>query len=57
MGTDDHGRHRLARLRVHGIDGLRIADASVIPIIPTCNTHAPVTMIGERAADFLLEAA
>ena len=54
MGTDD-----LAvtdpRLRVHGIDGLRIADASVIPIIPTCNTHAPVTMIGERAADFLME--
>lgn len=43
-----------ARLRVHGIDGLSIADASVIPIIPTCNTHAPVTMIGERAAAFLL---
>jgi choline dehydrogenase len=54
MGTDD-----LAvtdpYLRVHGVDGLRIADASVIPIIPTCNTHAPVTMIGERAADFLME--
>ncbi|WP_157015731.1 GMC family oxidoreductase [Mesorhizobium xinjiangense] len=43
------------RLRVHGIDGLRIADASVIPVIPTCNTHAPVTMIGERASDFLME--
>ena len=43
------------RLRVRGIDGLRIADASVIPVIPTCNTHAPVTMIGERAADFLME--
>ncbi|MGK9054862.1 GMC family oxidoreductase N-terminal domain-containing protein [Neorhizobium petrolearium] len=42
------------RLRVHGIEGLTIADASVIPIIPTCNTHAPVTMIGERAAAFLL---
>jgi choline dehydrogenase len=41
-------------LRVHGIEGLRIADASVIPLIPTCNTHAPVTMIAERAADFVL---
>jgi len=48
MAVTDH------RLRVHGIDGLSIADASVIPIIPTCNTHAPVTMIGERAAAFLL---
>ncbi len=45
------------RLRVRGVEGLTIADASVIPIIPTCNTHAPVTMIGERAADFLLQAA
>jgi choline dehydrogenase len=41
-------------LRVRGIDGLRIADASVIPIIPSCNTNAPVVMIGERAADFIL---
>jgi choline dehydrogenase len=46
-----------SRLRVRGIEGLSVADASVIPIIPTCNTHAPVTMIGERAADFLLAAA
>jgi choline dehydrogenase len=46
-----------SRLRVRGIDGLSIADASVIPIIPTCHTHAPVTMIGERAADFVLEEA
>ncbi|MGY3621121.1 GMC family oxidoreductase [Bradyrhizobium sp. USDA 10063] len=41
------------QLRVRGVEGLRIADASVIPIIPSCNTHAPVTMIGERAADFI----
>jgi choline dehydrogenase-like flavoprotein len=40
-------------LRVRGVDGLRIADASVIPIIPSCNTHAPVVMIAERAADFI----
>ena len=46
-----------SRLTVRGIEGLRIADASVIPIIPSCNTHAPVTMIGERAADFVLQSA
>lgn len=46
-----------ATLAVHGVAGLRIADASVIPVIPSCNTHAPVTMIGERAADFILDAA
>jgi choline dehydrogenase len=43
-------------LRVRGIDGLRIADASVIPIIPSCNTNAPVVMIAERAVDFILGA-
>lgn len=43
-----------SELKVHGVEGLRIADASVIPRIPACNTHAPVTMIGERAAAFLL---
>ena len=42
------------QLRLRGIDGLRIADASVIPIIPSCNTNAPVVMIAERAADFIL---
>jgi|FEC22Drversion2_1045045.scaffolds.fasta_scaffold00215_41 choline dehydrogenase len=41
-------------LRVHGIDGLRVADASVIPTMASCNTHAPTMMIGARAADFIL---
>lgn len=43
------------RLRVKGVGALWAADASVIPDIPTCNTHAPATMIGERAARFVLE--
>jgi choline dehydrogenase len=44
-----------ARLRVHGMEGLRIADASVIPRMASCNTHAPAMMIGARAAEFMLE--
>jgi choline dehydrogenase len=43
------------RLGVKGVSNLWIADASVIPDIPSCHTHAPVTMIGERAATFILE--
>ncbi|MEM6382438.1 MAG: GMC family oxidoreductase N-terminal domain-containing protein [Pseudomonadota bacterium] len=42
-------------LRVRGIENLMVCDASVIPIIPTCNTHAPVTMLAERAASFLAD--
>jgi choline dehydrogenase len=56
MGNDDLSVVD-ERLLVRGVDGLRIADASVIPIIPSCNTHAPVTVIGERAADFILYSA
>jgi choline dehydrogenase-like flavoprotein len=45
-----------ARLRVHGVSGLRIADASVFPRIPHGNTHAPALMVGEKAADLLRSA-
>ncbi len=45
-----------ARLRVHGLEGLRIADASVIPEIPNGNTLAPVLAIAEKAAELILEA-
>jgi choline dehydrogenase-like flavoprotein len=43
-----------AQLRVHGIDGLRVADASIMPDIIGGNTSAPSMMIGERAAAFIL---
>ncbi len=42
------------RLRVHGVSGLRVADASIMPKITSGNTNAPSIAIGERAADFVL---
>jgi choline dehydrogenase len=42
-------------LRVRGLEGLYVADASVIPVIPACDTQAPVIAIAERAADLLAE--
>jgi choline dehydrogenase len=52
IGTDD-----LAvvdpELRVHGVAGLRVADASVMPVVPSGNCHAGIMMIAERLADWL----
>jgi choline dehydrogenase-like flavoprotein len=43
-------------LRVHGVEGLRVADASIMPTVTTGNTNAPSIMIGERVAGFVTEA-
>ena len=45
------------KLKVHGLDGLRVADASIFPTMPSGNTNAPSIMVGEKAADILKAAA
>jgi choline dehydrogenase-like flavoprotein len=59
VGTAKMGRDEMsvvdAKLRVHGIDGLRVADGSIMPRLTTSNTMAPCVVIGERAADAILD--
>jgi choline dehydrogenase len=55
MGADDASVVD-PKLRVRGVEGLRGADASVFPTMPSANTNAPAMVIGERAAQFLLDA-
>jgi len=53
MGTDAASVVDPSSMRVHGLEGLRIADASVMPVITNGNIYAPVMMIAEKAADLI----
>jgi len=54
MGTDAMAVTDPASLRVHGLDGLRVVDASVMPYVTNGNIYAPVMMTAEKAADLIL---
>lgn len=55
MGPDAQTSVVDARLRVHGIDRLRVVDASVFPTVTSGNTNAPVIMVAEKASDMILQ--
>ncbi len=54
MGVDEMAVVDPDTMRVHGVDGLRVVDASVLPVVTNGNLYAPTMMIAERAADIIL---
>jgi len=54
MGVDELSVVDPATMRVRGVDGLRVVDASVFPYVPNGNIYAPVMMVAEKAADLIL---
>jgi choline dehydrogenase len=54
MGTDEMSVVDPRNMKVHGVDGLRVVDASVFPYVTNGNIYAPVMMVAEKAADLIL---
>jgi len=54
MGVDEMAVVDPATMRVHGLDGLRVIDASVFPYVTNANIYAPVMMVAEKSADIIL---
>jgi choline dehydrogenase len=54
MGTDPTAVTDPGDLRVHGLEGLRVVDAAVMPYVTNGNIYAPVMMTAEKAADLIL---
>jgi choline dehydrogenase len=54
MGTDEMSVVDPETMKVHGVEGLRVVDASVFPYVTNGNIYAPVMMVAERAADLII---